>query len=72
MSVPNADLALRDARLPTLSWLSTARLRASAAASALTLDDGGTLGVRIVAGGAADAPVTLVRDTADGIWVSAR
>ena len=39
--------------------------------SALTLDDDGRLGVRTVSDGrAAFVPVSVVRDTTDGVWVS--
>lgn len=39
--------------------------------SALTLDDSGRLGVRVVEGGAAGfAPVEMLRDTREGIWVA--
>jgi multidrug efflux system membrane fusion protein len=40
-------------------------------ASALTLDDAGRLGVRTVSADnrAAFMPVTLQRDTVDGVWV---
>ncbi|GHE86701.1 hemolysin D [Aliiroseovarius zhejiangensis] len=40
--------------------------------SALTLDDDGQLGVRIVADGgvAGFAPVTMVRDSNDGVWIT--
>lgn len=41
-------------------------------ASALTLDDDGRLGVRLIdgAGRAAFAPVDLLRDTTEGVWLS--
>lgn len=39
--------------------------------SALTLDDSGTLGIRVVENGAAKfLSVTIVRDTANGVWLS--
>jgi len=39
--------------------------------SSLTLNDAGTLGVRIVVANTARfVPVTLVRDTIDGVWVT--
>jgi len=40
-------------------------------ASALTLDDDGRLGLRIVVDGRAGfAPVSLLRDTPEGVWVA--
>lgn len=41
-------------------------------ASALTLDDDGTLGVRLVTEGdvVSFAPLTLLRDTVEGVWVT--
>ena len=39
--------------------------------SALTLDDEGRLGVRTVRDGqAAFAPVSVIRDTTEGIWIT--
>ena len=71
MSVPNPDLAVRDGQTAEIMVASGGTPAHLLPQSALTLDDGGTLGVRIVAGGVADfMPVTLMRDTAEGIWVS--
>ncbi|RMH46278.1 MAG: efflux RND transporter periplasmic adaptor subunit, partial [Alphaproteobacteria bacterium] len=39
--------------------------------SALTLDDDGRLGVRIIRDGRARfVPVRVIRDTADGLWIA--
>ncbi|MFC7705052.1 efflux RND transporter periplasmic adaptor subunit [Plastorhodobacter daqingensis] len=76
VQVPNPDLAIRDGQ--------TAEIVIGAAgvgahllpASALTLDDSGRLGLRIVtddpAGGqiAGFAPVSVLRDSPQGVWVT--
>lgn len=69
--VPNTDLAIRDGATAEI----LVSLAGSAAhllpQSALTLDDAGRLGVRVVEeGAAAFLPVEVVRDTAEGVWVS--
>ena len=71
VTVPNADLALRDGQTVEMV-LRTQPIRAHMLpASALTLDDEGTLGVRVVEDGrAAFAPVELIRDTADGVLLA--
>lgn len=71
ISVPNPDLAVRDGQTAEIMIASGGTPAHLLPQSALTLDDSGTLGVRIVSGGAADfMPVTLMRDTPEGIWVS--
>jgi multidrug efflux system membrane fusion protein len=71
MSVPNPDLAIRDGQTAEIMIASDGMLAHLLPQSALTLDDGGLLGVRVVKNETADFfPVTLVRDTLDGIWVS--
>ncbi len=69
--VPNPDLAIRDgvtAEILVSLAGSSAHLLPQ---SALTLDDAGRLGVRVVESGAAMfMPVAVVRDTAEGVWVS--
>lgn len=72
VQVPNADLSIRDgqtAEILVQSAGSTAHLLPQ---SALTLDDQGTLGLRVVSDNetAMFTPVTLVRDTIEGVWVS--
>ncbi|NNF92319.1 MAG: efflux RND transporter periplasmic adaptor subunit, partial [Boseongicola sp.] len=68
---PNADLAIRDgqtAEIAIQSYGETAHLLPQ---SSLTLDDGGRLGVRLVQNAAAAfAPVDVLRDTTDGVWVT--
>jgi multidrug efflux system membrane fusion protein len=72
VAVPNPDLALRDGQTAEIMITSDGTPAHLLPQSALTLNDAGTLGVRIVtAGNAADfVPVTLIRDTAEGIWVA--
>jgi multidrug efflux system membrane fusion protein len=70
-SVPNPDLAIRDGVTAEIR----VGLEGSAAhllpLSALTLDEGGQLGVRSVTDEIAHfLPVTVVRDSLDGIWVA--
>jgi multidrug efflux system membrane fusion protein len=69
--VPNADLAIRDgitAEILVSLAGSSAHLLPQ---SAMTLDDAGRLGVRVVENGVASfLPVEVVRDTAEGVWVS--
>lgn len=72
IKVPNTDLSIRDGQ--------TAEILIGAAGadahllpqSALTLNDEGELGVRIVSAEntAQFIPLTLLRDTAEGVWVS--
>lgn len=66
----NADGAIRDG----LTASATVRLGVAMAhlvpQSVLTLDDDGTLGVRTVADGTVEFhPVTIARDTREGVWV---
>jgi multidrug efflux system membrane fusion protein len=71
ISVPNPDLTLRDGQTAEISIASDGTPAHLLPQSALTLNDEGTLGVNIVSGGTADfIPITLMRDTAQGIWVS--
>ncbi|QPH53735.1 efflux RND transporter periplasmic adaptor subunit [Pontivivens ytuae] len=69
--VPNADGALRDgstAEIVIALAGVTAHLLPQAS---LTLDDTGALGVRVVEEGVAMfKPVEIIRDGADGVWVS--
>lgn len=69
--VPNPDLAIREGQ--TIEMV----IRAEGAkghllpASALTLNDAGTLGLRLVVEGRARFfAVTLLRDTPDGVWLT--
>jgi multidrug efflux system membrane fusion protein len=70
-AAPNPDLSIRAGMTAEIR----APLRSAPAhlapQSALTLDDGGRLGVRVVRDGAAYfAPVTIVADGPDGVWLA--
>ena len=70
-TAPNADLAIRDgqtAEIVIKTGMQTAHLIPQ---SALTLDNDGTLGVRIVTDQrtAGFRPVTVLRDSVDGVFV---
>lgn len=70
--VPNPDLSLRDGETAEIAISAEGRMAHLVPQSALTLNDEGTLGVRLVD---ADntvrfATVTLLRDTPVGIWLS--
>ncbi|SFR18181.1 efflux RND transporter periplasmic adaptor subunit [Poseidonocella sedimentorum] len=71
IDVPNPDLSVRDGQTAEI-LISAAGAKAHLIPqSALTLDDEGRLGIRYVDAGstARFAPVTVLRDTVDGIWV---
>ncbi|MBN2630048.1 MAG: efflux RND transporter periplasmic adaptor subunit [Rhodobacteraceae bacterium] len=71
VTVPNTDLAIRDGQTAEM-LISAQGVRAHLLpASSLTLDDTGRLGVRLADGQTARfAPVQVLRDTAQGIWVT--
>jgi multidrug efflux pump len=71
VEVANPDLAIRDGQTVEIAVASEGPTRISCPQSALTLNDAGRLGVRVVAEGdrAAFAPVSILRDTVEGIWV---
>lgn len=72
ISVPNPDLAIRDGETADIAIDAEGRMAHLVPQSALTLDDEGTLGVRLVdaENRVRFAPVTLLRDTPTGIWLS--
>ena len=71
ITVPNPDLSIRDGQTAEILIAAAGSQAHLLPASALTLDDGGRLGVRIVAEGRAQfTPVEALRDTPKGIWVS--
>lgn len=72
VTVDNTDLAISDGQTAEILVASDGRTAHLIAQSTLTLDDDGVLGVRIVADGnvAQFIPVTLLRDTAQGVWVT--
>jgi len=70
--VPNPDLALRDGETAEITVAAEGRRAHLVPQSALTLDDEGTMGLRLV--GAENrvrfVPVTLLRDTPSGVWLT--
>ena len=71
VTVANDDLAISDGQTAEILVASEGNTAHLIAQSSLTLDDDGVLGVRTVGTGniAAFMPVTLLRDTAEGVWV---
>ena len=72
LQVPNADLSIRDGQTAEILIAAEGADAHLLPASALTLNDDGDLGVRLVAedSTAQFAPLRVLRDTADGIWVA--
>jgi multidrug efflux system membrane fusion protein len=72
VAVPNADLKIRDGQTAEILIAADGEKAHLLPASALTLNDEGTLGVRVVAedSTALFNPVTLLRDTAQGAWLA--
>jgi multidrug efflux system membrane fusion protein len=72
ITVPNPDGAIRDGQTAELLIATPGVAAHLVPASALTLDDDGHIGVRLADADdmARFARVTVLRDSADGIWVS--
>ncbi len=75
VTVPNEDLAIRDGQTVEIVIGTDAITAHLIPASALTLDDDGRLGLRVVEGEgdaavAGFAPVDLIRDSVDGVLVA--
>ncbi|WP_371154360.1 efflux RND transporter periplasmic adaptor subunit [Jannaschia sp. 2305UL9-9] len=71
VTVPNEDLSIRDGQTAEILIQTPATRAHLIPASALTLNDQGELGLRIVENGIAGfAPVTLVRDTTEGVLLT--
>ncbi len=70
--VDNADLSIRDGQTAEILIASDGAIAHLVPQSALTLNDEGRLGVRLVTAEnvAAFAPVSVLRDTTEGIWVA--
>lgn len=70
--VANDDLAIRDGQTAEILVASDGAAAHLLPASALTLDNDGNIGIRAVTEGdiAQFMPVSVLRDTVDGIWVS--
>ena len=71
IEIPNPDLSIRDGQTAEIVISSGDRVAHLLPASAMTLDDDGQIGVRLVRDGrAAFAPVQVLRDTVEGVWVT--
>lgn len=72
ISVPNPDLSIRDGQTASILISADGAMAHHLPQSALTLNNEGKLGVRIVTeGNIVDfVPVTLMRDGVDGVWLS--
>lgn len=72
VTVPNPDVALRDGMSADLLVAASASRGHLVPGSALTLDDGGRLGLRLIDEDNRTffAPVRVLRDSAEGFWVS--
>lgn len=72
IEVPNSDLKIRDGQTAEILIAAEGAPAHLLPQSSLTLNDHGDLGVRLVAEGdtALFAPVKLLRDTAEGVWVA--
>lgn len=72
INVPNSDLTIRDGQTATIAISAEGAMAHKLPQSALTLNNEGTLGVRVV--GANNVveflPIKLLRDETTGIWVS--
>lgn len=71
VEVANPDLSIRDGQTAEIGIQGEGQTAHLLPQSALTLDDDGRLGVRTVEDDhAAFAPVSVLRDTTDGIWIT--
>ncbi len=71
IQVANPDLSIRDGQTAEILISSEGELAHLLPASALTLDDEGALGVRIVDQEVAGfSPISILRDTPEGVWVA--
>lgn len=71
VEVENADLSIRDGQTAEIAIQSDGEIAHLLPQSSLTLDNDGRLGVRTVVDEKAGfTPVTVIRDTPQGIWVS--
>jgi membrane fusion protein, multidrug efflux system len=72
VTVPNGDLSIREGLSADILVQAAAERGHLVPASALTLDDGGRLGLRLVDAHSVTffAPVRVLRDTAQGFWVA--
>ena len=71
ITVPNPELSIRDGQTASIGISAEGALAHRVPQSALTLNNEGTLGVRVVLPGdvVGFQPVELLRDTVDGVWL---
>ncbi|TDK50451.1 efflux RND transporter periplasmic adaptor subunit [Antarcticimicrobium luteum] len=71
ITVPNPDLSIRDGQTADIAIAADGALAHKVPQSALTLNNEGRLGVRVVDPGdvVGFLPVTLLRDDVDGVWL---
>ncbi|MDF1718746.1 MAG: efflux RND transporter periplasmic adaptor subunit [Antarcticimicrobium sp.] len=71
ITVPNPDLTIRDGQTASIGISADGALAHRVPQSALTLNNEGTLGVRVVLPGdvVGFQPVELLRDAVDGVWL---
>lgn len=71
IAVPNDKLEIRDGSTAEIFIALSGETGHLLPQSALTLNDGGLIGVRVVDGETARfVPITIVNETADGVWVT--
>lgn len=72
IEVANPDLTMRDGQTAEIAIAAEGTRAHLVPQAALTLNDAGDLGVRLVSADvtAVFAPVTLIRDTPEGVWLS--
>ncbi len=72
VEIPNTDATIRDGQTAEIAIASEGVMAHLVAQSALTLNDDGQIGLRLVGPDnmVSFAPVTVLRDTRDGIWVT--
>lgn len=72
IEVPNSDLSIRDGQTAEIAIASAGEKAHLIPQSAMTLNDDGTLGVRLVneMDVVSFAPIEIMRDTKDGVWVT--
>jgi multidrug efflux system membrane fusion protein len=71
VEVDNPGLEIRDGQTAEILIRSDSTVAHLLPASALTLDDGGRIGIRAVEGAVARfLPVAVLRDTTEGVWVT--
>ncbi|MDG3042746.1 efflux RND transporter periplasmic adaptor subunit [Roseicyclus marinus] len=71
ITVPNADQSIRDGQTADILIQTEGMAAHLLPASAMTLSDEGTLGVRTVVDGIVQfVPVRMIRDTANGVWLT--